>query len=150
MIRIERTHSSDIHFIQLTTRLDKELKTLYGSSQEEFDQYNVMTELNTVVIAYIGDQPVGCGCFKPVDAHTAEVKRMYVDSKLRGRGVGAAILLALENWARDSGFHSFILETGTIQTEAIRLYEKHRYQVIPNFEPYIGNELSICFGKKLV
>jgi putative acetyltransferase len=149
MIRIERTHSSDNRFIQLTTRLDMELKELYGSSQEEFDQYNIMTGLNTAVIAYIGDEPVGCGCFKPVDAHTAEVKRMYVDTNVRGRGVGAAVLAELENWARNSGFHSFILETGITQTDAIRLYAKHGYLVIPNFEPYIGNELSICFGKSL-
>lgn len=146
-IRIERTNSNSRDFVFLTQQLDKELKLIYGQSQEEFDQYNVINDLPTVVVAYINDQPVGCGCFKPFDKKSVEVKRMYVDPTIRGKGVGAMILTELENWAKDLNFTSVILETGTEQPDAVRLYEKMGFEVIPNFEPYVGNDLSICFAK---
>ena len=148
-IKIERTNSNSSDFVLLTNQLDKELKLIYGESQEEFDQYNIILDLQTVVIAYLNDNPVGCGCFKPFDGHSVELKRMFVDSLVRGKGVGAAILKELEVWAWELNYSAVILETGTEQPDAVRLYEKMGYMTIPNFEPYVGNELSICFAKKL-
>lgn len=149
MIKLKRTTSTSFDFIELTQQLDKELKLIYGESQDEFDQYNVITDLTTVVIAYSNDKPIGCGCFKPFDLHSVELKRMFVNSGFRGKGVGAAILKELEVWARELNYSAVILETGTEQPDAVRLYEKMGYSVVANFEPYIGNELSICFEKKL-
>lgn len=149
MIRIERTNSDSPTFRALTDKLDMELKKLYGSSQEEFDQFNIVSGINTVVIVYFDKQPAGCGCFKEITTDTVELKRMYVDTPFRGRGIGAMILRELEQWAREKKIQFIILETGTIQPDAIRLYKKQGYQVIPNFAPYIGNELSICFNKIL-
>lgn len=31
----------------------------------------------------------------------------------------------------------------------VSLYRKNGYQIIPNYAPYIGEESSICFEKKL-
>lgn len=149
MIILERTTSDSSQFKILTEKLDHELKLIYGSSQDEFDQYNIMNELDTVVIAYINDIPVGCGCIKKFDTSSAELKRMFVDTNYRGQGIGSAVLTELENWAKEIKYSSILLETGTVQQDAIKLYQKHGYQIIPNFDPYIGNELSICFKKSL-
>lgn len=149
MINLERTTSDSNSFNILTNKLDNELKLIYGSGQEEFDQYNIMSNIETVVIAYANNNPVGCGCFKIFDSHTVELKRMFVDAKYRGKGIGAAILTELEKWAKEIKYSSIILETGSVQTEATQLYKKHGYQIIPNFEPYIGNELSVCLKKEL-
>ena len=93
--------------------------------------------------------PAGCGCFKPFDSNVVELKRMFVEDKFRGKGLGNTILLELEKWAKELNFSSIILETGTVQKEAITLYKKNGFIVIPNFDPYIGNELSICFQKNI-
>lgn len=89
MIILERTTSDSSQFKILTDKLDHELKLIYGSSQDEFDQYNIMSQLDTVVIAYINETPVGCGCFKKFDTDTAELKRMFVDAPYRGHGIGS-------------------------------------------------------------
>ena len=149
MIILQRTTSDSSQFKILTEKLDHELKLIYGSSQDEFDQYNIMNGLDTVVIAYINETPVGCGCFKKFDTSSAELKRMFVDTNYRGQGIGSAVLTELENWAKEIKYSSMVLETGTVQQDAIKLYQKHGYQIIPNFDPYIGNELSICFEKSL-
>jgi putative acetyltransferase len=149
MIKLKRTTSTSIDFIELTKQLDKELKLIYGESQVEFDQYNIINDLSTVVIAFINEKPVGCGCFKQYNERSVELKRMYVDSKIRSKGVGAAILTELEQWAKELNYNYVVLETGTKQPFAVRLYEKMGYQQISNFDPYQGNELSICFSKTL-
>jgi putative acetyltransferase len=149
MIMLKRTNSSNNHFLELTACLDKDLQNLYGSTQEEFDQYNIMTNVNTVVLADENNNAVGCGCFKQIDNHTVELKRMFVKAEHRGKGIGVAILKELENWAVELGFTTIVLETGTLQPEAIKLYEKNAYHIIPNYHPYIGNELSVCMKKTL-
>lgn len=150
MITVKRTTSHDDSFIALTAALDEELRTRYGSTQEAFDQYNIITDSSTVVIAFDNTLAVGCACFKETDRSTVELKRMYVKTSHRGKGFGVAILTALENWAIETGYHTMILETGTLQPEAIQLYKKQGYRIIPNFAPYIGNELSVCMRKVLV
>lgn len=42
-----------------------------------------------------------------------------------------------------------ILETGTRQPEAIRLYETEGYQSIDCYGEYAGDPLSVCFEKRL-
>jgi hypothetical protein len=41
------------------------------------------------------------------------------------------------------------LETGKKQPEAIKLYTKNGYFIIPNFGQYENIENSICFEKQL-
>ncbi len=92
---------------------------------------------------------VGCGAFRDVDGETVEVKRMYVVPAFRGRGISRAMLDHLESEARRRGYTRSILETGTRQLEAISLYASGGYSEIAAFDPYIGNENSVCFAKPL-
>lgn len=148
MLQLKRTNSNDKDFQLLANQLDKDLAIRYGTLQAEYDQYNIVEDLHTIIVAYIDKKPVGCGCFKYFDKNTVEVKRMFVDGGQRGNGIGAAILTELEKWARELDYKNMILETGTAQPEAIHLYLKQGYKVIPNYEPYIGNEeFSICMKK---
>lgn len=147
MIILKRTNSNNINFLELTEYLDKDLRNIYGSNQDEFDQYNSIIDETTVVIAYENDTAVGCGCFKAKEDNTIELKLMFVKATHRGKGIGVAILNELEKWAFEIGFSSMLLETGTLQPSAIQLYIKQGYQIIPNYYPYIGNEWSVCMRK---
>ena len=42
-----------------------------------------------------------------------------------------------------------ILETGKRQPEAIELYKKNGYRIIPNYGQYAGIENSVCFEKEV-
>jgi putative acetyltransferase len=121
----------------------------YGALQDYYSRFNSIQNLPTVVIAYSNGQPVGCGCFKQFDEGTVEVKRMYVSPEQRGKGIGAAILAELEKWAAELKISKIVLETGNNQPEAIHLYEKLGYTVIPNYGQYSGMETSICMKKDL-
>ena len=149
MIIIKRTTTNDKSFCELTEHLDKDLRNRYGSTQEEFDQFNKMVNIDTAVIAYENNKPIGCGCFKVMEEDTVELKRMFVEPEHRGKGIGVVMLKELETWAGDLGFSSIVLETGTLQPEAIQLYHKKGFQNIPNYDPFTDNELSVCMKKSL-
>jgi GNAT superfamily N-acetyltransferase len=78
-----------------------------------------------------------------------EVKRMFVIQDYRKRGVATQILGELERWAMELSYARCILETGKMQPEAIELYSRYGYTVIPNYGQYAGIENSVCFEKKL-
>ncbi|WP_426670516.1 GNAT family N-acetyltransferase [Mucilaginibacter sp. McL0603] len=148
-ITLKRTTSSNPDFRNLTILLDKELHNQYGDLQSEYDRYNHIIDINTVVIAYRDQSAVGCGCFKQIDDTSAELKRMFVKADERGQGIASSILTELELWAKEIGFSYSILETGDKQHEAIALYQKIGYVIIPNYGQYSGMESSICMRKEL-
>lgn len=94
-------------------------------------------------------RPVACGGWRVLDACTIEVKRMYVDPSMRRHGVARALLVALEDSARERGFTRVRIETGEHQPEAVALYGQAGYARIPPFGEYVGNSFSICFEKTI-
>jgi putative acetyltransferase len=144
---IKRTTSADNDFQMLITHLDHELWNELQEDQATYDQFNKVPDLSTVLIAYQGQQPVACGCFKEIDANTVEIKRMFVEKEWRGKGLSKLILNELEQWAIEQGFKNAILETSIHFTTARRLYESNGYTIIPNYPPYLGLTESVCMKK---
>ncbi len=102
-----------------------------------------------MVLIYLNDIAVGCGAIKKMDNSAVEVKRMFVSSDKRGKGIAQKILTELEVWAKELGYKKCILETGKRQVEAVNFYYKCKYKVIPNYGQYAKMENSICFEKEL-
>jgi len=99
------------------------------------------------VVAYGDNLPIACGAIKEFEPGSVEVKRMYTLPEHRGKRYASAVLLELERWAVELGYARCVLETGTMQPEAIALYEVRGYQRIPNYGQYIGMPRSVCFEK---
>jgi putative acetyltransferase len=136
----------------LIRRLNAELERQYpedGATHFRLDPDEVAPGRGSFWIAWLGDAPIGCGAIRKLDPETAEVKRMFVDATARGRGVGRAILDALERAARDLGCRRLVLETGERQTEALALYRRAGFIAIPAFGEYVDSPLSLCMEKTL-
>ena len=149
MVTILRTESDNADFRGLVSRLDSELAKRDGSQHAFYHQFNGLEGLDRVVLAMEAGQAVGCGALKAYGQDSLEVKRMFTLTSCRGRGVGTAILKALEVWALEDGYRRIVLETGLRQPEAILLYEKSAYRRIANYGPYSGVANSVCFEKHL-
>ena len=149
MQRIIRTTSENNDFVALVKELDADLAIRDGDEHSFYAQYNKIDSINYVLVMYEKDQPIGCGAIKEFEQGTVEVKRMYVCPEHRGKGLATKVLVELENWARELGYHKCILETGLKQPESIALYKKNNYQTISNYGQYIGVSNSVCFEKIL-
>lgn len=99
-----------------------------------------------VVARQVG-QALGCGGFRRVDEHCAELKRMFVHANARRRGIARQILRHLEAEIHRRGFRTIVLETGCNNAEAIALYESEGYFPIPAFLGYVGIPISRCYAK---
>ena len=129
--------------------LDADLKIRDGEEHSFYAQFNKVDKIKNVVVYYDNDIAIGCGAFKEFDNKTLEIKRMFVHPDYRAKGIGAIILKELETWAVEINYSESILETGKKQPEAIRLYEKSGYRIIPNYGQYENVENSICMKKNL-
>ncbi len=149
MITLKRTNSDDLDFQELVKLLDLELQERDGEEHLFYAALNKTNTLNYVVVAYDKNEPIGCGALREYSKDIMEVKRMFVTLNKRGQGIASIILSALEIWCRELGIKKCVLETGKNQPEAIALYKKNRYNIIPNFGKYEGVENSFCFEKEL-
>jgi GNAT superfamily N-acetyltransferase len=148
-IEIIKTTSDNPDFGTLIAALDASLWERYPELKTNYWGNNVI-ELNpNVVIIYLDDKAVACGCFKKYDKNTIELKRMFVSPEARGMGFAQKILQELELWAHELGFSFSVLETLYKQKEAIGLYQKVGYAIVDNYEPYVGLENSICMKKQI-
>ena len=147
MTTIKRTNSDNLDFQKLVVELDKDLAQKNGDTNDFFVQFNKIDQIKNVVVVYEIYQAVACGAMKEYDNNTMEIKRMFVPLEKRGKGFASKVLQELENWSNELGYNRCILETGNKMSEAIGLYKKMGYKIIPNYGQYKNVESSICFEK---
>jgi ribosomal protein S18 acetylase RimI-like enzyme len=87
-----------------------------------------------LLVARLGDNPVGVGALRPVDDTTAEIKRMYVRPAAQGLGVGSAILDRLVQDARAEGYATVRLETLRFMTTAQAMYRAFGFVEVARFD----------------
>lgn len=149
LIEFLRTTNENPDFRKMVDALDDDLFLRNGEGQLQYRQYNSIDKIQHAIVIYSGNSPVGCGCFKPFDAKTVEMKRMFVLPEMRGKQLAARMLQELENWALEEENTAAVLETGLRQVEAQRLYSVAGYYRTENYGQYIGMEDSICYRKEL-
>ena len=149
MLSLKRSDSKNPDFIKLVQQLDAELAARDGEDHAFYHPFNSVDNIIYAIVLYDNQQAVGCGALKAFDAESMEVKRMFVSLKHRGKGFATQILKALEQWAKALNYKRCVLETGKKQPEAIALYAKRAYNIIPNYGPYEGIDNSVCFEKLL-
>lgn len=125
-MKLVKTNSDNPDFKKLSALFDEYLVDIDGDERDFFAFYNNV-QLDNVLVVFENDLAVGCGAFKKYDDKTAEIKRMFVLPNQRGKGLATLILQELENWAKEKGFTSYILETSPKLTSAVALYKKTGY-----------------------
>lgn len=144
-LAIRRHSPGDPVVRRLVAELDGELRDRYPLESI----HGLSSEPVTVLVAWLDGRPVGCGMLTALEPGACEIKRMYVEPGVRGRGIGGEILGSLEHAASDEGFRTARLETGAGQPEAVALYERNGYVRIPCFGEYAPDPLSLCYEKRL-
>lgn len=102
----------------------------------------------TFLVGEADGAPAGCAAFVNARSH-ADVKRVYVAPRWRGRGYARALLAALEARARAAGLRLARLETGVLQPEAIALFESVGYVRRGVYGDYLDQPVSVFMEKRL-
>lgn len=101
--------------------------------------------LDTFTVATSDGVPVACGGLQALGDGVDEVKRMWVDPRWRGAGLGSRLLRHLEEVARGRGRGVVRLDTNGTLDEAIAMYDRAGYRRI---ERYNDNPYAELFFEK--
>jgi putative acetyltransferase len=96
----------------------------------------------------LAESAAGCVAVRFLAPETAEMKRLYVRSAYRGRGLGRALAEAAIELARAAGCTRIVLDTLPKMREAQALYQALGFRPIP---PYLALPTpgAICFALSL-
>jgi GNAT superfamily N-acetyltransferase len=118
---------------------------LDGDSMPRAGPLELSPPHGSFIVGWSGDEPICCGGVKRLDERTCEIKKMYVVPGRRGQGVARALLIALEDKARELGYAIARLDTGPKQLNARGLYESEGYAEVEDFN---GNPVAAFWGEK--
>ena len=76
-----------------------------------------------LLLALEGGHPAGCVGLRPLDASTAEIKRLYLRAAYRGSGLGRCLAQTVIDAARAAGYKRVMLDTLPKMQEALALYQ---------------------------
>ena len=119
--------------------LERELATLPGE---------YAPPAGRLLLALDALSSAGCVALRPLDAGTAEIKRLYVRPAYRGQGLGRALAEAAIAAARQTGRSRVVLDTLPSMDGAIALYRSLDFKEVA---PYLAAPTpgAVCYQLRL-
>ena len=98
-----------------------------------------------------GDELLGCGALKELDAQHAEIKSMRTSAQHLRKGVAKYLLNYILEEARRRGFRRLSLETGSMKAfePARNLYANFGFKYCEPFADYIEDPYSVFMTREL-
>ena len=136
------------------TRYEREhadgFRTLVGETLREFgfepdpeidpDLADPASVYTALWVAVLDGDVVGSIALRDLGAGELELKRMYLRTSQRGRGLGRQLLQTALDWARANGATVVKLDTSERMETAQRLYEAYGFQRVPGDAPRQGQQ----------
>jgi ribosomal protein S18 acetylase RimI-like enzyme len=119
-------------------------KWLRGYPADEFAPPN-----GGLLIGVLNGLPITGGAFRRFDDSTAELKRIWTDSRYRRQGHAKALLAELETQIAARGYRFVYLTTGDRQPEAEALYLSTGYRRLDEPLPAEREVYPLAFQKTL-
>jgi ribosomal protein S18 acetylase RimI-like enzyme len=140
----------------LLAELAVEYATRYGAPEDAvakwlrgYPAHEFAPPTGGLLIGLLDGQPVTGGAFRRFDDATAELKRIWTDSRHRRRGHAKALLVQLEAEITARGYRRIYLTTGDRQPEAEALYLSTGYRRLAEPLPSEGEVYPVAFVKAL-
>ncbi len=147
---IEVRDYGDPDVVRLVAEVQQEYVLRYGGPDAAVvDPGEFAPPSGLFLVGLLDGEPVAMGGWRRRAVGVAEIKRMYVVESARRRGLSRLMLAELERSAAADGIAELVLNTGTEQPEAVRLYESSGYETVPGFGHYAGMPRSLFYGKRL-
>lgn len=148
-VKIEFVESDHPDLLNLVKELDTFFVERGGETIQKYHKYHDMDSMACAAVAYTEGQPVGCCCWRAIDAVTAEIKRMFVKPEFRKHSIAVRLLKELEAHAAASGCHRAVIETYADMFEAITAYERMGYTRCASFGEFTNDRNIACMEKEI-
>jgi GNAT superfamily N-acetyltransferase len=136
--------------LALVEELQQEYVQRYGGQDDApIDPREFAPPKGAFLVAELDGVLVGCAGLRQFGRDVAELKRLFVRTPYRRRGLARVLLATAENRALELGYRQLILETGSKQPEAVALYQAQGYQPHENIGHYKDSDLAQMFIRDL-
>jgi ribosomal protein S18 acetylase RimI-like enzyme len=132
------------------TRLPRPMHVEYAGSHPLLNQEN-WSRYQAVLVATIAQLPVGyIGLSDQFAPKTLWVTDCVVREDQRRQGIGAALILAAQEWGAEHGFRKAILEMQSKNHPAIQLAGKLGYEFCGyNDHYFVNQDIALFFSRAL-
>jgi len=83
-----------------------------------------------LMLALNDRRAVGCGALRPIDDRVCEMKRVYLQPSVRGKGAGRVLIGTLIETAREIGYEQMRLDTLPSMARAMEIYRSLGFKEI--------------------
>jgi putative acetyltransferase len=145
----------DLSRPQVHALLEEHLRNMHELSPPEqvfaLDLHKLRAPGITFWTVCEGELLLGCGALKALSARHGEVKSMRTPKLLRGQGAGRAVLARIVAVARERGYDTLSLETGSHADfqPAQKLYQSFGFIYSGPFGSYLENPHSVFMSLSL-
>lgn len=113
-----------------------DIKMMLNEDMKKLDKF--LPPFGRLLLAEQDGRVAGLGCLKKLKDDIGEIKRMYVRSEYRRKGIGKALLENLLEEASEIGYNRVWLDSARFMKSAHTLYRSNGFQEI---EPYPESEI---------
>lgn len=149
-IEVIKTSSQNNHITTLSSRQRDEI-LLTNPDLAPFT-----ADIPIFIVLLKDNEPIACGGLRLIDEEEstsiAEIKRVYVVPEARGQanGISDFLLKQLELYAVGRGWKTLRLQTSRNMVAANRFYERHGYELMPNYGEYVDSLSAISYEKVVI
>ena len=140
---IEPMSVSDARVLELFSEHDDYMTDFLGDDKDCYTRYSAAENIEKVWIAFEDNTPIGCAAYRTKTDDTGEVKRLFIRSGYRGKGISKALLSEVKNYAKTRDRAKLFLDTRITLEPAVSLYRSFGFKIPFQQGLYIQMEMTI-------
>jgi len=149
-MEIKKVENNNSDFSKLCKKLDDIHNEIVAEQRSLGANCCVNNEKYTnVYIMYDGDYPAGCLAFTNPKDGIVEIGRVCVYKEYRKHGIATKLFDIAEEISKNNGATTLILDTYERLEDAVKLYKKIGFKIVPQFSDLKDSPFSICLLKDL-
>ena len=138
------TKITDTNVLELFSEHDDHMIDFLGDDKWCYTRYSEKENIENVWVVYNDSRPVGCIAYRKKADGVGEVKRMFIRSEYRGRGIAKELLKTVERYAKEQGCYTLFLDTRITLEPAVSIYRSFGFNIVFQQGLYIQMEKKIC------
>ncbi|MBD5130743.1 MAG: GNAT family N-acetyltransferase [Ruminococcaceae bacterium] len=134
---------SDTQVLELFSEHDDYMIDFLGDDKDCYTRYSAAENIEKVWVAFEDNTPIGCVAYRTKTDDTGEVKRLFIRSGYRGKGISKALLSEVKSYAKAQGCTKLFLDTRITLEPAVSLYRSFGFEITFQQGLYIQMEMNI-------
>lgn len=134
---------SDTRVLELFSEHDDYMIDFLGDDKDCYTRYSAAENIEKVWVVLEDNAPIGCVAYRIKNDDTGEVKRLFIRSGYRGKGISKALLSEVKGYAEARGCTKLFLDTRITLEPAVSLYRSFGFEITFRQGLYIQMEMNI-------